>query len=61
MMLEDAKPAEYKRTKYCHCEKSKCAGECSCARAGVKCVIARLCTENPKKCSPVELKLEDSD
>ena len=61
MMLKDAKPAEYKRTKYCQCKKSKCTRGCSCARAGAKCVIACLCTEDPNKCSRVELILEDSD
>ena len=48
MMLKDAKPAEYKRTKYCHCKKSKCARGCSCARAGVKCVIDVSALRTPR-------------
>jgi len=61
MMLKEAKPTEFKRAKYCRCNKSKCARGCSCARANVKCVIACLCTGDPNKCSRVELTLEDSD
>lgn len=61
MMLKEAKPAEFKRTKYCRCKKSICARGCSCARANVKCVIACLCSGDPNKCSRIELTLEDSD
>ena len=44
MMLKKAKPAEFRRIKYCHCKKSMCRRGCFCVRANVKCVLACLCT-----------------
>ena len=61
LMLKEAKPAEFKHTRYCRCKKSMCARGCTCARANVKCVIACLCTGDPNKCLRNRLTLEDSD
>ena len=61
LMLKEAKPAEFKHTRYCRCKKSMCARGCGCARANVKCVIACLCTGDPNKCLRNRLTLEDSD
>ena len=32
MMLKDAKPAQYKHTKYCHCKKAQCIQRCSLSK-----------------------------
>ena len=61
IMLKEAMPAEFERYKYCRCKKGMCARGCSCARASVRFFIACLCTGDHKKCSTIELTLEDSD
>jgi len=58
MMLKEAKPAEFKRTKYSGYKKSQrvllCKRQCE--------VCHRMTVHwEPNKCSMIELTLEDSD
>ena len=44
MMDKPAKPPVVKQKQHCQCSKSKCTRNCSCATAGVSCVIACKCS-----------------
>jgi len=58
LMDKPPKPATAKQKRYCQCSKSKCLRNCSCAAAGIDCVIACKCSGNPTKCARFR---DDSD
>ena len=62
MMTTPAKPNKASRPKYCRCRKTRClTHHCICAKAGVKCVVACLCTADPTKCVRTQTALAEVD
>ena len=61
MMDKPAKPLSAKHKNYCQCSKSKCTKNCSCAAAGVNCIVSCKCTANPRLCARIAEDSEDDD
>ena len=43
------------------CSKSKCTKNCSCAAAGVNCIVSCKCTANPRLCARIAEDSEDDE
>ena len=61
MMDKPAKPLSAKHKNYCQCSKRKCTKNCSCAAAGVNCIVSCKCTANPRLCARIAEDSEDDE
>ena len=61
MMDKPAKPLSAKHKNYCQCSKRKCTKNCSCAAAGVNCIVSCKCTANKRLCARIAEDSEDDE